>query len=455
MKHRHSFFLILTLLLIQAGCGGGGGSSDSGSYTTRVEIVLGGTRSASHEIHPESSSIPAAVDSIRFTVSAPDMATIQRTISVAGKTTTTEIFQVPVGPNRRFLVEALDSSGNVVFQGEVFANVGGVPVSLTVNMVNVDPLAPVFSGLASITGIASTSLTLSWAAASDNLTPQSAIQYLVYMATAPGGQNFAAPTFTTTAGATSYDVTGLNPLTIYYFVVRAKDEKGNIDSNTVEKSATTLAPPDTTSPSFVGLGTAAGNIELLTIDLSWSPAADNVTSSASIVYLIYVATTSGQQNFTSPTFTTSAGANSYRVSGLNPSTRYYFVVRAQDEAGNKDSNTVERSAVIDTQPPSFPAERLFQAEGTNFGEITLTWDPASDNVTPTSQIVYLVYRATVSGGQNFATPTYITPAGATSFVVTGLSVEPTYYFVVRARDLAGNIDTNVLERSAIASPPPA
>ena len=453
MKHRHSVFLILTLLLIQAGCGGGGGSSNSGSYTTRVEIVLGGTRSASHEIHPESSSIPASVATIRFTISAPDIATIERVVSVAGKTTISENFDVPVGPNRRFLVEALDSSGNVLFQGEVFANVGGVPVSLTINMVNVDPLAPVFSGLTSITGIASTSLTLSWAAASDNITPQGNIQYLIYMATTPGGQNFSAPTFTATAGATSYNVTGLNPLTTYYFVVRAKDEKGNIDSNTVEKSATTLTPPDVDPPTFIGLGTAAGNIELLTIDLSWSPATDNVTSSANIVYLIYVATTSGLQNFASPSFTTSAGANSYRVSGLNSSTRYYFVVRAQDEAGNKDSNTVERSAIIDTTAPSF--DGLSTADGTATGEITLTWGAASDNVTASSQIVYLIYRSLTPGGEDFGTPTYTTVPEATSFVVTGLSVEPTYYFVVRARDLAGNIETNTVELSAVAIPPAA
>ena len=454
MKHRFSCFGILILIFLQAGCGGGGGTSDSGSYTTRVEIVVGGARTASKEILREASAIPSGVEAIRFTISAPDMTTIRRTISTGGRTAITEIFQVPVGPGRRFLVEALDSSGTVVYQGETYANIGSVSVSLTVNVVNVDPLTPVFSGLANLTGISATSMILSWAPASDNLTPQGDIQYLIYMATAPGAQNFSAPAFTTPAGATTYEVTGLTPLTTYFFVVRAKDEKGNIDSNAVERSATTLAPPDTTPPSFGGLGAAQGNIELRTIDLSWSPATDNVTSSANLVYLIYMATASGQQNFSSPTFTSSAGATFYRVSGLDLSTTYYFVARARDEASNIDGNTVERSAVIDTEPPAFPGERYFAAEATNYGEITLTWDPASDNITPQSQIVYLIYQSLTPGGENFSSPTYVTAPGATSFVVTGLSQEAAYYFVVRARDLAGNIDSNTLEVWAVPIPGP-
>jgi DNA-binding beta-propeller fold protein YncE len=77
----------------------------------------------------------------------------------------------------------------------------------------------------------------------------------------------------------------------------------------------------------------------------------------------------------------------------------------------------------------------------------LGWDPASDNVTPSSEIVYDVYHATKPGGEDFSTPTYTTPAGATSFTTPPLPADKTHYFVVRARDQAGNRDSNAVERA--------
>ena len=54
----------------------------------------------------------------------------------------------------------------------------------------------------------------------------------------------------------------------------------------------------------------------------------------------------------------------------------------------------------------------------------LSWDPATDNVTPSSKIVYDVYQASTPGGENFSTPTYTTPAGATSFDTPPLATLP-------------------------------
>ena len=77
---------------------------------------------------------------------------------------------------------------------------------------------------------------------------------------------------------------------------------------------------------------------------------------------------------------------------------------------------------------------------------TLRWDPASDNRTPTRRIVYDVYQATTAGGEDFSTPTYTTDPGATSFTTPLLPTDKVFYFVVRARDRAGNRDSNAVER---------
>jgi hypothetical protein len=79
----------------------------------------------------------------------------------------------------------------------------------------------------------------------------------------------------------------------------------------------------------------------------------------------------------------------------------------------------------------------------------LQWDPATDNVTPSRRIVYDVYQAETSGAEDFSSPTYTTPAGAKSFTTPMLPVDKTFYFVVRARDRAGNSDDNKVERQGV------
>ena len=84
--------------------------------------------------------------------------------------------------------------------------------------------------------------------------------------------------------------------------------------------------------------------------------------------------------------------------------------------------------------------------GNRSASYNLSWDPASDNVTPQKRMVYDVYQAETSGGEDFSTPTYTTPPGATSFATPQLPGDRYFYFVVRARDQAGNSDSNKVER---------
>jgi hypothetical protein len=76
----------------------------------------------------------------------------------------------------------------------------------------------------------------------------------------------------------------------------------------------------------------------------------------------------------------------------------------------------------------------------------LSWDPAADNQTPSRRIVYDIFQASSSGGEDFSAPTYTTSAGATSFTTPPLPADKVVYFVVRARDNAGNEDANKVER---------
>jgi hypothetical protein len=109
-------------------------------------------------------------------------------------------------------------------------------------------------------------------------------------------------------------------------------------------------------------------------------------------------------------------------------------------------------ASADTTPPSFAGlERAFACtpgpqrpgETTPF---TLSWSAATDNVTPSAQLVYDVFEAGQRGQEDFSKPTWTTSPGVTSFRTPGLPSHGTFYFVVRARDQAGNEDQNRIER---------
>jgi hypothetical protein len=76
----------------------------------------------------------------------------------------------------------------------------------------------------------------------------------------------------------------------------------------------------------------------------------------------------------------------------------------------------------------------------------LSWEPASDK-NKHARIVYAVYQATARGNENFSKPTYTSASGVTSFDTPQLPTEKTFYFVVRARDRAGNGDSNAVERA--------
>lgn len=77
--------------------------------------------------------------------------------------------------------------------------------------------------------------------------------------------------------------------------------------------------------------------------LSWKSATDPATPSSAIVYDIYYSPTSGGEDYSAPTWTSAPGATSFTATvGAGAA---FFVVRARDQAGREDQNTVQRQGV--------------------------------------------------------------------------------------------------------------
>ncbi len=323
-----------------------------------------------------------------------------------------------------------------------------------------DIAGPLFGGLLTATDDGTGgSVTLNWNPATDPSTP---IDYNIYIATTSMGQNFLVPNYTTQL--TTYQAGGLDDGVQYYFIVRAQDSLGYEETNTVERSAMPTTPIDSTSPTFAGLQTATDSGTGGTVTLTWNAGSDpdtiecNSDPSTPISYNVYHAGTSGGQNFLVPDATTQL--TNVDVTGLTDGNTYYFVVRAEDAAGNEESNVIELSAMpttpIDSTPPSFTGLGSVADLGSG-GTLQLTWTAATDpdtvecNSDPSLPIAYNVYHSKVPGGQAFMNPNASTTN--TQINISGLDNGVFYYFVVRARDSAGNEEANVIEKSAMPTTP--
>ena len=117
-----------------------------------------------------------------------------------------------------------------------------------------------------------------------------------------------------------------------------------------------------------------------------------------------------------------------------------------DVANNTSACSEGVLYVEDSSPPAFAGPGVPVAVS---GQVVLSWAPASDNFTPPSAIVYDVCRSPTAGAcaASFDVA-QSTPPGATTAVLGGLGSGVQYFFMVRARDQAGNRDLNTVERAA-------
>jgi hypothetical protein len=122
------------------------------------------------------------------------------------------------------------------------------------------------------------------------------------------------------------------------------------DRNNCLATSGTIAVADRSPPVFAGLmsavtclpGPSGGPTRLSSYRLTWSRATDNATPPDGIEYDVYMANTPGGEDFSTPTYTTAAGATAFSTPQLPDDRAYYFVVRSRDRAGNEDRGTVER-----------------------------------------------------------------------------------------------------------------
>ncbi len=305
--------------------------------------------------------------------------------------------------------------------------------------ISADYTAPAPTDL-SATAIEEGEIRLDWTASS----PETNLaQYIIYRAITSGDQDPNSPLASVSTGTTTYTDSATTHEVTYYYLVRAQDKSGNIETNTNEAIATADAVPPPSPSNLI-----ATALPGLSIQLAWTAPSGEPEDEETDVsqYNIYRATSSGTQSYTSPTYTVPVGTTSYTDSSTTDRQTYYYVVRAQDAAGNIETNTNEASATAyDTGPP--PPTNL-TATAIAGGSIRLDWTASSPE---TNIVQYNIYRAITSGGQDPNSPLASVSAGTTTYTDSATADGVTYYYLVRAQDDIGNIETNTNEASATAN----
>jgi hypothetical protein len=359
------------------------------------------------------------------------------------------VFKVSKVLAAAFLIVVADggceSDSDPVRCGEGTVLVGGAcaPASPPDAGIDASSLLPTFEGIGAVAPSSAASLFVAWNDAT-GATPPERMRYMVFVAPAGTPIDYTQPALTTAPGTHAAYLTGLEAKP-YDVAVRALDESDRSDTNVVVKSAT---PAGDTAPPVFGGAKSAETGGGGAVKLSWEPAQDDLTTAGAMVYLVYVADEATTEiDLSVPTLITKPGATSVEVPGLFESGALYrFVVRARDAAENVDANTTAVTARpgADTTPPRF--EGCKAAFTDNAGSATVSWDAATDDVTPADRIAYDIYASTDERAFDFTKPA-ASATKATSVRVEGLTSNTTWRFVCRARDFSGNTDANLIQRA--------
>jgi YVTN family beta-propeller protein len=293
----------------------------------------------------------------------------------------------------------------------------------------IDTVGPTTPGSFAAVPASATQIDLSWTAATDAVTAQANIVYEICQTTTSGACSPFVVSYTTGAGAVSYSATGLNPLTTYYYTIRAKDEVNNTGAATGEISATTNAAGTVADPTY---SPTAG-----TYATPQNVAMSSATPGATICY-----TTDGVTNPVCDAAATCTTGSTY-VSAINTTATTHYRAMAC-KVGYTASSVVAGTFVIDTTPPTPGNSGILTTSGITTSAITVNWTAATDDVDAPAALEYLLYYSTANNlGSVVAIEANGTPVGTyaaniTTQTATGLTSGTTYYFAVIVRDVMGN-----------------
>src|SRR5689334_15417098 len=202
--------------------------------------------------------------------------------------------------------------------------------------------------------------------------------------------------------------------------------------------------------------TAEAQVTATSVKLTWTtPGDDSLVGNASQFDIRYSTSPITLANFGAatavsglPAPTAPGTSQSYTVTGLTPSTTYYFAMKTADDVPNWSglSNVVSKTtlAAPDVTRPAAIALNVSAVSDTN---ATLSWNATGDDsLTGTATSYDIRYSTSPITTANWATATQVNgepapqaPGSLQTYTVHALSRQVTYYFAIKASDEAANV----------------
>lgn len=191
-----------------------------------------------------------------------------------------------------------------------------------------------------------TSVTVSWAASTDNV---GVTGYYVLRNDVVIAQGLTATTYVDATAVAN---------TSYSYIVKARDAAGNVSVGSTPVNVTTPQPPDTQAPS-VPAGVSANAVSANQVNLSWAASTDNVGVAG------YAVKRNGQE-------LAKVNSLSFGDTGLTPNTTYQYTVVAYDAAGNMSAASTPVSVTTTTADVLVPGGlNAIYYDGLNFSGATV------------------------------------------------------------------------------------
>lgn len=240
--------------------------------------------------------------------------------------------------------------------------------------------------------------------------------YKVYYGTATGV--YGTPI--DVGNVTTYDIGNLKESTKYFIALTAYDTSGN---ESVKSEEASITIPDVTPPAVPAAPTLTPGAKSLGV--SWTAVADAAS------YKVYYGTATGV--YGTPVV---VSGTSTTLSNLLDNTTYFVAITAVDASGNESVKSTEISAKTrDTVPPAVPAAPTLTPGAK---QIVVAWTAVAEATS------YKIYYGTSTGV--YGTP--VTVTGATTYTLTNLLDNTTYYISITSVDVAANESAKSTEISA-------
>jgi hypothetical protein len=316
---------------------------------------------------------------------------------------------------------------------------GGTGVQYSSQTFTLDNRAPRFDGVTSAIGDTNR-ITTGWSAASDLSTP---VQYRIYRRAEGGSYNYASPD--TTVSSTAVTIKNLENFKKFYFVVRSVDGVGNVDTNAIERGA---IPQMKATVSITQTSSQFNNSGFVKIPYEVKrDARDSVK-----LIVLY----SANNGATYDTARSTTGLTNGYIRNSKDTVTWNSAIDYKNETvdakikvipfgysgiGIGDSTT---KFMLDNLAPRFNGlDSVKSASSYKVGSSVLVWRSARDTSKPIS---YFVYRSQ----QPFNFSQQYTAIDSTQTAIDTLRDQQpntVYYYLVRAKDAQGNVDTNTMSKT--------